>query len=226
MQKIQIILEIIILIVGFYIAFFKSYFTEKGKNLATKEDINEITSMVETVKNQIHFSTQSKLDLRVEERNALVNHYEKYNFWLHTIIDTHFSGVNEHNKHKLEEIKDRMSSARLDYELADGRMELFVSNKDLSELLKVLKIKTLEFEHLVCEKIFELDNAIFKMEQMKATTPIEQQSDKFSEYLDKKSEIIKSLNTERLEKYKEVSKLDRKFQVIVHNHLKKLIQPD
>ena len=76
MQTIQIIIEIIIVIIGLYLAFFKAYFKEKGKNLATKEDITEITQKIETVKNEIYFNTQSKLSLTTEERNALVNYYE------------------------------------------------------------------------------------------------------------------------------------------------------
>ena len=71
MQTIQLIIEILILVIGCYLAFFKSYITEKGKNIATKEDITEITNKIETVKNEIYYITQSKLSLKTEERNAL-----------------------------------------------------------------------------------------------------------------------------------------------------------
>ena len=49
-----------------------------------------------------------------------------------------------------------------------GDIDFFIecTKINANKLLKVLKIKTLEFEHLVCEKISELDYAIFKMEQM------------------------------------------------------------
>ncbi len=50
MEAVRIIMEIVILIGLGYIAFFKSYFTEKGKNLASKEDLKELTEKVESVK--------------------------------------------------------------------------------------------------------------------------------------------------------------------------------
>ncbi|MEM0544145.1 hypothetical protein WFZ85_16285 [Flavobacterium sp. j3] len=52
-NEIQIVLEIIIIGLGLYLAFIKSYREEKGKNLATKEDISAITKQIEGVKSEI-----------------------------------------------------------------------------------------------------------------------------------------------------------------------------
>lgn len=60
MQLTQIILEIVILLCGLYLALFKSYFTEKEKNLATLEDIKDITKKVEEVKSEIQNNNQLK----------------------------------------------------------------------------------------------------------------------------------------------------------------------
>ena len=46
----QLILQAIIMLGILYIVLFKSYFHEKGKNIATKEDIAEITHSVESIK--------------------------------------------------------------------------------------------------------------------------------------------------------------------------------
>ena len=48
-------------------SFFPSYFSEKGKNLATKEDIGEITAAVESVKEDY-----TKRLKELEHQNALV----------------------------------------------------------------------------------------------------------------------------------------------------------
>lgn len=53
-EVISIIINSSVLIIGFYLAFFKSYFQEKGKNLATSEDIQRITVQVEQVKKQFN----------------------------------------------------------------------------------------------------------------------------------------------------------------------------
>jgi hypothetical protein len=52
MEIINIILQVALLLLGLYLAFWKSYFTEKGKNLATKEDVGDITNKVERIKNE------------------------------------------------------------------------------------------------------------------------------------------------------------------------------
>lgn len=51
---VQILLQLIILIGGLYLVFFKSYFKEKGKNLATLEDIEQITEKVEGIKSEFN----------------------------------------------------------------------------------------------------------------------------------------------------------------------------
>ena len=71
-ESIQLVLEALILLLLLYLAFLKSYFQEKGRNVATKEDVEEITSLVESVKSQLQFSLQAKLSLRAEEHQALV----------------------------------------------------------------------------------------------------------------------------------------------------------
>lgn len=49
-MKPEIIFDITLVIIGLYLAFFKSYFQEKGKNIATNGDIEELTLKVESVK--------------------------------------------------------------------------------------------------------------------------------------------------------------------------------
>lgn len=70
MNYIQIIFDILLTLIGLYLAFGKSYFTEKGKNLATKEDIGIITREIETVKNEISFSTQRKIEFLREQKEV------------------------------------------------------------------------------------------------------------------------------------------------------------
>lgn len=50
-----------------------AYEAEKGKNFATKEDIEGITKQIETVKNEISFTTQRKKDYIVERKRHLFN---------------------------------------------------------------------------------------------------------------------------------------------------------
>jgi len=70
MNYFQIVFDIVLTIIGLYLAFGKSYFSEKGKNLATREDVGLITKEIETVKNEIIFSVQRKNELLKERNNV------------------------------------------------------------------------------------------------------------------------------------------------------------
>lgn len=50
----------------------KSYFEEKGRNLATKEDIEDITKITETIKNELDLLSKNKFSLITERRNATI----------------------------------------------------------------------------------------------------------------------------------------------------------
>ena len=51
----------------------KEYESEKGRNLATKEDIAEITKQIEGVKNAVAFSNQKKYEQKVEQEKLLIS---------------------------------------------------------------------------------------------------------------------------------------------------------
>jgi hypothetical protein len=78
-------------VVGFAIVcfrlFIKSYSTEKGKNLATKEDISEITQIVESIKtsltikteelkSELSYKNEHLIHLRAAERSAIISYYK------------------------------------------------------------------------------------------------------------------------------------------------------
>lgn len=221
---IQIILEVLIILLGLYLAFFKSYFQEKGKNLATKEDIEEITRKVENIKNELLYSTQTKLSLKSEERISLVTCYEKYNYWLNTIVDAYFGGINEENKSKLKDLQDKIDEAKFQYEMAEGRMELFVNNEELTKLRVELKLKTLELQHEFERYSGQIEYVLFEISSMRTIIPIHLQPGEFKKLLEKKSSIIQVYNKEKLDKFKLISPLNGQFQVLIYNHLQKLIE--
>lgn len=64
-------------IVGFLVrGYFGSYVSEKGKNLATKEDIAQITTEIENVKSSIQTLTQLKTDYEQQRRQWLLAFYD------------------------------------------------------------------------------------------------------------------------------------------------------
>src|SRR5690554_5990316 len=95
-MTLEIFLLISITVINLYLALFKSYFQEKGRNIATSEDLEKITLKVESVKQ--HFSEKnaalkSKLDLltnlqtnyKVAERNAILEFNKKLKIWINLL---------------------------------------------------------------------------------------------------------------------------------------------
>ena len=72
-NTLSIILELLIIILGIYLIFFKNYLSQKGKNLATKEDIGEITKKVEDIKSEINEMSLKKQDDFFEFKNLCSN---------------------------------------------------------------------------------------------------------------------------------------------------------
>lgn len=72
----RLILDSIIILLGLYLILIKSYYSEKGKNLATKEDIKEITDKMESVKldylRRIE-EYKKELNIKYELEKTLIN---------------------------------------------------------------------------------------------------------------------------------------------------------
>ena len=90
LEIIELIILILILIIVVIIKFsVPSYLKQKGKNLADKEDIAELTKKVETVKSDfnekieylktdLNFINHNKISVKSLEREALLLVNEKY----------------------------------------------------------------------------------------------------------------------------------------------------
>ena len=68
---------VVVGILGFLLrGYFGSYVSEKGKNLATKEDITQITAQIENVKASIQTLAQLKTDYEQQRRHWLLSFYD------------------------------------------------------------------------------------------------------------------------------------------------------
>jgi len=220
---IQIIIEILLLFLALYLAFFKSYFQEKGKNIATKEDIGEITEEIESIKNGIQFYTQSKLTLKNEERNALIELHEKYSYWLKYAMGLELASINEDNKSKLDTIEDKLSKANLEFEIAVGKMEIFVASDELSKIVGKLTTETLMLHSLAVETINKKGIFLLEVSIMKLKTPPEKCVEvlrKMSQDHVKKRE---EFNANKLKKYREILPFYKEMQGVIFKEIQAII---
>lgn len=142
------ILTIIILIIGYFLIknLFPSYFNEKGKNLARKEDIEEITEKVKTVESQLNVVTGNLLDYSTLKRQHIIDYFSAYNAWERTITSAKLDTSSDCEKRN-EDVINRMYDAKHFYNLKEGEIELFIDDKEFYELRKELTIKTLKYQH-------------------------------------------------------------------------------
>ena len=69
----QMILYLVLSMIGWYLV---SYIKERGKNLATKKDIEEITHKVESVKSDIHLISEQQQQYHRQRNDALLAFFD------------------------------------------------------------------------------------------------------------------------------------------------------
>ncbi len=128
---------------------------EKGKNLATKQDISEITKLVETVKHTFTAETEKlKTNLSIysnvhvglvaEERNAIIEHNEKFFRWLNNLTDHHFGNVDDVDNNDIDKQIKNIGDSFRDFLNSETKLKLFVYNENLIQYAQEMKIETMK----------------------------------------------------------------------------------
>tara|TARA_R110000823_G_scaffold315370_1_gene447206 strand:- start:96669 stop:97337 length:669 start_codon:yes stop_codon:yes gene_type:complete len=162
LENLSIILNVIIivcLVIGFFLIknLIPSYFSEKGKNLATKEDIEEITTKVKTVESQINILTGNILEYSTLKRQYIIDYFAAYNNWERTITSANLdysTSCAELNRTAIE----RIYNAKHSYNLKEGEIELFIEDRDFYNIRKELTIKTLKYQHEFEKVAYEIES--------------------------------------------------------------------
>ena len=221
-DAIQLAIEVLGLLALLYLVFLKSYFGEKGKNLATKEDVAEITSLVESVKSQLQFSLQAKLSLRAEEHQALVDYFSKYSAWLSAITNCSVAGIHKDNTFRLSEIRSQLDAHKRDVELAEGKMQLFVENEDIQSRHGTLMIETLKFQGHAQQLTFNIEQSHLESKQVELSLPPHEQVQRYKELLEKELKLYQQFNEEQLQMYKALFPLVQEQRRAISAHIRAL----
>ena len=76
---------------GFIVnSYLPAYFSKKGENLATKEDIEEITDKIESVKSVIEIEKSSYLDFMVDRKDVLLAFYDEVTTFQYELMSVNF----------------------------------------------------------------------------------------------------------------------------------------
>jgi len=242
-MKPEIIIEILLLVAAVYLAFFKSYLTEKGKSAALKEDLRELTREVESVK--IEFIKEQeilKIDLqrllsnevsyRDEERKAIIVFHTTISEWIYTILEVLHGNYNKTNIDSLILIRNEISKYFGKTGISKSKVSLLIEDSVLVNKSHELYTTTMSFHHWVDAELFKLQqnleaqkrlNDTFLLlikhlpennEEMKRITSEEQ------DLINNRNELFSYYMANRNPQYFKVKPIEEEFSLLVKTYLK------
>lgn len=126
------------------------YENKKGENLATKEDIKEITAQIETVKNEISFENQRRHEFIQQRTNRLLNILyltEKLNEYQSILLYTLYDS---HSAERLISLIEQINNTLLTF-LHECRITyVTVKDKELNSIISELKNKAQDYALYMC----------------------------------------------------------------------------
>lgn len=219
MRTIDLVELIIILISIFltvYIAFVKSYFTERGKIVATTKDIDLVTEKVEKIKNEfirenevlkanLQLLNQGKISLNGDKRKAILCLHEKLSLWISTIMNFNFGHSDSNAVSEIEMEKIEVKKNHSDFDSAVARYSLLFkeTTEEINDrhfiLLALIEMEKITMEHSI-DYLSQLN--ICEMLKAKPNFNLEE----YQKQSFKKVDIFESHRQKTLEKYKSIVK--------------------
>jgi hypothetical protein len=228
--------------IGLFILYFviknllPGYFKRKGKNLATKEDISEITELVETVKHSFTEETEKlkanlklltnvQVGLASEERNAIINVNESFFSWFNALTDSGLDIEDDYNNLSVDKATIKRNNLYRNFCNSETRLGLFVDNNNLKMKIAKLKIETLRrYVRPAVEYVIKIKKNNTEIENIKKIMAQEGQMEKYKSLLDERKEFLKILSDNIVNNYDEILPMTKDFQKISREHLYGLIK--
>jgi hypothetical protein len=235
METTELILLSITTLLGFYIAFVKSYVTEKGKNYATKQDIGEITRIVKEVekqflsdseflKNRLNLFSQSFHSIKTLERDALIAINTKYSDWLDTLTTFSLAFYNCDNYELLKDYYFIFSQKLKEFEVAEDNLHLYIHDEELQNILLELSQQTRELQKSVMTHISEFTTNCFIHNKKIEIAPQDQLVLLNTEYHKRQQPVIEKSIEDLIAIHKGITKPQISFIKILNYRIYQLIE--
>ena len=199
------------------VVFYKSYWIESGKNLATKKDIEEITSKVENVKSEIEILTHRKKTIQSEVQNAMLEFNNTHSAWLHNIANMRMAPNNDDDNIAMDNFSHEL---HMNCIIAKAKLDVYCYND--AELIgkgdKLIE-STIELQNLVSST----RNKIAGIQSLMNIIEKHPEQHRIVEELKSKyEEIHKTLvegNTEKLEMYRPIATQKWQYTGIINSRI-------
>ena len=204
-----------------YIAKQKSYESEKGRNLATKEDIGEITKEIKTVESSFINETEKlKTTLSVLaniqtnvasiEREAII----ELNKSLFTYLNFTMPGINNsRNNNELDKYINLLNEKHRKTNEDIILFNLFINDRELQNQVERLFIDIISMDTERQKDVIELKEINNKLESIKnEDIGTKEKREKYSKAIDKYKSFIEKMYDKQLHKYNSFLELQQSFR--------------
>lgn len=220
---IRIILDLSIILVGLYLILWKGYFSKKGENYATKEDVEEITQKIETVKNEIGIHSQQKLAYLNEKKKAALDFLNSISLWLDFTLRP--LGVLYNNPIDKKVLSDIISDLKSKGAIATSNFwNLFVyfENENFNDVVDDLYHCCLELHNMTNEFLINLERKAIEANRLMDIHALVKDRDQKSEINIELAKIHEDVN-DLVAKFAEGKKeLDEKATLNRYRYIKVL----
>jgi hypothetical protein len=211
--------------------YWPKYFETKASNQATKEDIGEITNIVENIKNDLLTKTEEiKIELnRKSEHIISLNSTERlailnYNQALWAAIlyfnTAKLNDYDETNIEKIGEINTKAEDLLLIKDMAEAELTLFFDNLEFSELNSEIRYRLIAMRHnlavAIINKTTSTKKAIINFKSSTDNTAV------YKQMYNEISVIMEEYYTANQKAYGEILEIWRLLKPVVLKRLKEI----
>lgn len=199
-----------------------NYFQEKAKNIATKQDITDITHKVEAVKVEyllalekfkadLHFQSEKEREMRIDAKNSLLNFYDAFALY-YSMLDESRNEFEPAEWKALPEYRKEVQGLAKKVEISIYRVALYIEDPQIHELCFNLQSLADKVWHQIDLYLIKAEFILKEMNELdlkEAWTSTEEQAykvlnerdDKLSDELSNKREPFDEQIDDKLEQY-------------------------
>lgn len=161
---VQGIVNAILLTIAILYVPYKSYYSKKNENIAIKEDIEEITSKIEGIKDtfikenatinaQLNLLNQHKFSVEEETRNAIYDYISQLSIYDSVLEYNNVLNMSIDKAATIGIFQKELKLAKSNYAKSTAKIELLISDKEFNDL-------KLEFNLILLSKELLVDQSI------------------------------------------------------------------
>ena len=230
-----IIIQCIVLIVWFYLTGYLTKYSEsKGTNQATKEDIGEITEIIEGIKAdllknneelkaELSLIFQHRLNIKSEEMNAIFDYNNKLSAWLYYLVRFRLSSYNLDNYKELKKEEHEFSKRQYKCDIAERHLTLFIHDEEFLEIKKELTISIMQYEEILSKAMHEIYYLHSKLDLDIQYAEKNEQIVLRGRIFKEISPVLAKYRSDSTEQYRLIHNQNLRFRELIYNRIQKVI---